>query len=433
MLSGLGDGGGGVRADQFARYVDSQKATLAAIRDNYALSAGATKSLDESLAALEKMRGTVATATDAANVVNRAKARIEADQIGGGFLGKLAASTAVGASTEGVSGAAKGFARGLLGGAGPTLELQQRMATMSAESKLAAWLEQKISKVSGTAGKGAAVVNQTAGNVDSKVAGALDGYFARLEAKASRVGEAAKKPVNLGRAAAAPLALRLFMGDEKKPAEAYRKRTEQLLVMNQNMGQGVRDRTQVALGGISETAPRLTQHVAVAASRGVNYLLAHTPVPLRQPSVMQPSYRPVPSDLEIAEFAKRWEAVADPLTVLADFQRGMVTYEQVDALKNVYPSLFRSIQVEALQRFQQLDQAGIPVPYQDRLQADLMFDLHGAGDPTLDPSFALKVSGMMQAAAQKNSQPKPGGKPLNLAKSYASDSQAIGATLRGVS
>lgn len=437
LFESLGPGGGGARADQFARFVESQEATLRAIRDNHAVSGGVSKQLDDALARLSKLRSSVDDATNAANKVNSAKAAIEADQIGGGILGRMVSSTALGGIQGGVPGAAKGFARGLLGGAGPTLQLQARLGTLADESKLAAWLEQKISKVSGTAGKGAAVVNQTANRIDTRVGSALDGYFDRVANVGKKSGmSAAEGEVRSRAGRIAPIAtrtaLQLFTGG-KAPDAAYRERTEQLLAMDQNLGQGVRDRTTAALGGVAETAPRLTQHVAVTASRGVSYLLAHTPVPLRQPSVMQPSYRPIPSDLEIAEFAKRWAAVADPLTVLEDFQRGMVTYEQVDALKNVYPSLYRSIQVEALQRFQKLDQAGIPVPYQDRLQADLMLDLHGAGDPTLDPGFALKVSGMMQAAQQKNNSPKPGAKPVNVAKSYASESQAIGATLRGVS
>lgn len=438
LFESLGPGGGGARADQFARFVDSTEATLKAIRDNHAVGAAEMKRVDSALAELGKMRSGVNDATNAANKVNLAKAAIEADQIGGGILGRMVSSTALGGIEGGAKGAARGFARGLMGGAGPTLQLQARLGTLADESKLAAWLENKISKVSGTAGKGAAVVNQTASRIDTRVGSALDGYFDRVASvgKKSGMGAADSKTRGQLTSKLAPIAtrtaLQLFTGG-KAPDAAYRERTEQLLAMDQNMGQGVRDRTTAALGGVSETAPRLTQHVAVTASRGVSYLLAHTPVPLRQPSVMQPSYRPIPSDLEIAEFAKRWAAVADPLTVLEDFQRGMVTYEQVDALKNVYPSLYRSIQVEALQRFQKLDQAGIPVPYQDRLQADLMFDLHGAGDPTLDPGFALKVSGMMQAAQQKNNSAPRGSKPVNVAKSYVSDSQAIGATLRGVS
>lgn len=433
MLSELGPGGGGMRADQFSRFLDSQQKVFSAIKENYALSPGSATKLDELLASVDKMRGSVRAANDAATAVNRAKAAIEADQIGGGYLGKLVGSTLVGGIQGGVSGAAKGFARGALGGAGATLRLQENLATLasSEESRLAAWLEQKISKVSGTAGKGAAVVNRTASNVDSRVASAMDGFFGRIEQRAKQAAGAAEKPIAMARAAAAPTALKMFTEGDR-PEDAYRKRTEQLLVMNQNLGQGVRDRTTQALGGLSETAPRLTQHVAVAASRATNYLIAHAPVPLRQPSVMQPGYRPVPSDLQIAEFAKRWAAVADPMTVLDDFEKGMVTYEQVDALKNVYPQLFRGIQVQALQRFQRLDAAGVPVPYQDRLQADLMFDLHGAGDPTLDAGFAIRVSGMQQAARQQQGKPHPRSKPLNVAKSYASESQAIGASLRGV-
>lgn len=435
MLSELGPGGGGMRADQFSRFVDSQGKVLEAIRENYALSPGVAKQLDESLASLQKMRGSVGAANDAAAAVNRAKAAIEAEQIGGGYVGNLLGSTLVGGLRGGVGGAAKGFARGALGGAGAALRLQQNLGTLasSEESKLAAWLEGKISKVTGTAGKGAAVVNRTAANVDTKVGASLDGFFGRLEQRAGKMGDAARRPVAIARTLAAPTALKMFMGDSKRPEEAYRQRTEQLLVMNQNLGSGIRDRTTQALGGIAETAPRLTQHVAVTASRATQYLLDHVPVPIRQPTVMSPGNRPKPSDLEIQQFAKRWAAVADPMTVLDDFQKGMVTYEQVDALKSVYPELFQDIRVKAMQGFQRLDAAGIPVPYNERLQADLMFDLNGAGDPTLDSGFALKVSGMMQQSQHQNSKPHGGGKPVNVAKSYMPESMAIGATLRGVS
>lgn len=435
MLGELGPGGGGMRADQFSRFVESQEKTLAAIRDNYALTPATAKKLDESLASLQKMRGSVSAANDAAAAVNRAKAGIEAEQIGGGYVGNLLGSTLVGGLKGGVGGAAKGFARGALGGSGAALRLQAAVGELatSEESKLAAWLEGKISKVTGTAGKGAAVVNQTANSVDGKVSASLGSFFDRIERSAGKAADGLRKPVAAARAAAAPTALRMFMGDDKNPQEAYRKRTEQLLVMNQNLGSGIRDRTTQALGGIAETAPRLTQHVAVTASRATQYLLDHVPVPLRAPTVMSPNNRPQPSELQIQQFAKRWAAVANPLTVLDDLNKGMVTYEQVDAIKNVYPELFQDIRVKAMQGFQRLDAAGIPVPYDDRLQADLMLDLNGAGDPTLDTGFALKVSGMMQAAKQQNSKPHGGGKPVNLAKSYMPESMAIGATLRGVS
>lgn len=433
MFAQLGEGGRGTRADQFARFVDSQEVTLQAIKDNYALSASASKQLDESLAALQKLRGSVSSATDAANAVNRARAIIESDQIAGGRIGTILTSTLLGGARDGVAGAARGFARGVLGGTGKALETQAALASVARaeESRLAAWLESKIAKVTGTAGKGAAVVNRTAGNVDSRVGSALDGYFARLTKAGKQAGPGAQKARPVA-PAVAQSAAKLFLAGEA-PQVAYRKRNEELLALNQNMGAGVRDRTAAVMGGVAETAPRLTQHVAVAATRGVTYLLANAPVPLRAPSALKPGYRPVPSDLEVAQFAKRWGAVVDPLTVIDDFQRGMVTYEQVDALKAVYPTLYQSIRIEALQRFAKLDAEGIPVPYQDRLQADLMFDLHGAGDPTLEPEFALKVSGMIQAAKQQVSQPPSANKPVNIAKSYASESQAIGATLRGAS
>ena len=131
-------------------------------------------------------------------------------------------------------------------------------------------------------------------------------------------------------------------------------------------------------------------------------------------------------------FARRWATVANPMTAVEDLQNGQLTFDQVDALRSVYPLLYDGLRMKTMQHLQQLDQAGVLVPYQDRLQLNLLLDLNGAGDPTLTTQFALRVSGLSQAQKAAQKQSRPSSKPIKaLSASRMSDSQNIGATLRG--
>ena len=118
------------------------------------------------------------------------------------------------------------------------------------------------------------------------------------------------------------------------------------------------------------------------------------------------SSKPIPSDIELAEFARYYSAVADPHSVLEDLQRGMATHEQMEALKTVYPKFYQNLQMETMGKIRAADMAGTPINFRARQQLDLLLDLGGAGDPMLSPDFADRV-----AQADANRRPPMQGGP----------------------
>lgn len=442
MLDQITPDGGRLRTEQFERFLKNQDEFNQALRVSYDLSPKNVAALEEQLASTRSLQSTLDTAREAAAKTAKVEAKIAADRVAGGTVGRMLAGAAYGAGEGGLTGALQGAARGAFGGTEATLQLQAALSGIaeSTENKLATWLADMVGKVAGTEGAGASAVNATAKAMDSRVDSSLDRFFNRIAGKAKPGGGAARVNArgeatsagnrDAAKRAAIPAAIRMFApGGNLR--EAYDERVEELRMANRDMGAGVRDGVTASLGGLAQSAPELAGHLAAAGTRGSLYLEQHLPVGTRSPTAFQPNRKAAISDMALRSFARRWAAVNNPMTAVEDMQRGQLTYDQVDALKNVYPALYNGLRMKTLMKLQQLDQAGVVVPYQDRLQLNLLLDLHGAGDVTLTTDFALKVSGMSQAQKAQQKRPKSGGAPVKLAASRESGSQEIGATLRG--
>lgn len=284
----------------------------------------------------------------------------------------------------------------------------------------------------------AVLADRLARNVDTKLDHGISGFFSaslrsaeKPLALAGKVAQQAPATVTTAaRAARTPTAIELFQGREPNIQAAYQKRVEQIIRSTANYGEGVRNATQTALGGLSTFAPKLAQAAVVTTTKGAEYLKLHVPAGLIDPTVYQPSRRSQVSDLDIAAFARRWAAVANPMSVINDLRRGTVTHEQIDALKNVYPALYQELQVKVLERLRDLDAKGARVPFEARLQLDLLLDLNGAGDPALEPGFISRLTGLLQQKQAQQAQQKPPARPINLAKSRQSgaDEALLGGT-----
>ncbi|HYQ03724.1 MAG TPA: hypothetical protein VER96_33855 [Polyangiaceae bacterium] len=279
----------------------------------------------------------------------------------------------------------------------------------------------------------AVLADKLANNLDGKIESGLGAFFRESTARASAAA------AGLDRTASAvplkrlvtPAAVEAFQGKSKDLRAAYEKRIAELADANRDMGAGVRASMQSAMGGGAETMPRLTQAATITATRGAQYLESQLPAGTAAPTMFQPSRKFSPSDLQIREFAQKWSAVANPLSVIDDLRRGTVTHAQVDALKAVYPELYAEVQLKALEKIRELDQSGKRMPFNDRLQLDLFLDLHGAGEPTLVGAFIDRVGAMQAAKAKVDTQPKAGRTTASLNKIGVSRQSGAQETLGG--
>ena len=106
--------------------------------------------------------------------------------------------------------------------------------------------------------------------------------------------------------------------------------------------------------------------VAAVAQRKLSYLAKHAPTPPIAAPLSRAQWRPAPA--EIDRFARRVRAANDPIGVLDDVSRGVVTAEAVDTLREVYPRLYEEARAHLLlARLPQVRQA--PVGEAHRLQA----------------------------------------------------------------
>lgn len=261
----------------------------------------------------------------------------------------------------------------------------------------------------------AVLADRMAKNLDQKIGKSIGGFFSRAVSPAQQL---APKGVVVTRRAPSPArtatVLELFQGKESDPVKAYRKRVKEVAAATDNFGAAVRDRTEVALGDLPLRAPKLAGKIATAATKGAVFLASKVPTPTTNSRSFTPNAdAPIPSGVEIAKFARYWSAVSNPLSVLRDLEDGTVTREQVEAVQAVYPRLYQRIQETVRERIMDADERGISIPYQARLQLDLLLDLGGAGEPTASPDFMLRFRGM-QAATAEQQQNTPPPKPINI-------------------
>lgn len=380
----LGSVEGRVAEGRVQQYIDATK-TFSDAMKSYGMTPD-TKAAVESLSAnAAKLQKTFAEVTSNVGSLNQVdaflqKAKGGAGAVGGGMIGGM---------LGGHVGAAVGSAVGAV--ANPAKFIGQRMA-----------VEQMISKAG------------------AKFNGALDTFFAGARKSATAVTDtatvaAAKAGASQAGWAAIPQAMAAFMGKHATPEQAYRARVGELQAANQNMGQGVRDAAVKSFGDLVHSDPHVVGSAVVAATAGINYLLSKTqPIAMNPNSLTPRTSAPIPSRAEIADFARVFQAVDKPMSVMRDLANGTMTHDQVDAIHAVYPQLYDWIRTETMNRLRKMDGDSIEVPIQHRLLLDSLLDLDGAGEPTFSNEFAAKYGAGMsdqaqQKAQQKQAPPKPRG------------------------
>lgn len=379
--------------EYFRRHLDAREALAREISG--AFEAG-TEEASRLAKSTQSIKATLGGLDETARAVNQVQAIMEAEGSSG--------ATSLGAILGGVLGGAPGAAVG---------------GVLGAVAKPGTMIRQ------------AAAIEQLARNVNLKLERGVADFFERAASPIRAMLPQSTRAASTGARALKPIptvtALDLFRGKEADNQKAYKKRVRELYAATENFGTGIRDASEQALGRLPEQAPKLSQAMVTTATRGAEFLKSKVPAPLVDSKSFTPHSTPIAvSDFEIAEFARYWSAVSNPLSVLDDLRRGTVSSEQVEALQAVYPRLYQKVQESVRTKLMELDEKGVVVPYQARLQLDLLLDLNGAGEETASVEFMVRYQQAAAAAPDTGApEPVPPQKPVQLSGRYAPGSSHI--------
>jgi hypothetical protein len=102
------------------------------------------------------------------------------------------------------------------------------------------------------------------------------------------------------------------------------------------------------------------------------------------------------------------------MSVLEDLERGRCTFEQVEALKVVYPLLYGKIRSQTL--FMLAHTTG-EIPYEFHKMLDIFLDLNGMTEHSLSPTFIRR---QLERSQQQKQGPAGGGVAPQVASRYQS-------------
>jgi hypothetical protein len=248
--------------------------------------------------------------------------------------------------------------------------------------------------------------------VDGGIERSLDRYFSRvsdrLQAPHLAVGGAVS-----GTKAGFDVAKALHATPGEHAVDAY----DRLVARTQAYANGNHE-TEYAL---DEHAPQTGSAMRQVQLRAAQYLMQNAPVPPRKtsnPNLSELNNQMRPDPVALYEFARRVAAVNEPLSVLKDLQTGHLSMVSVDAVRNVYPQLYQSMQIKVLEKLGAQPKA---IAYEDRIRLGLMFQI--PTDTSLRPE---NLAAAQQTYAQQNTPPTPKNMPpVNLSKKIESQTERL--------
>lgn len=361
----------GALVEEYARrHVAATKQITSAIGEAYELGAK-SKLVSDVAASAGRVSDRLDHVAKTVKIANQIDAVIAAES-SGGPLGSVFSGAAIGTLAGGPIGTAVGAAASILTRPGAMIRTRAAIEAMIRES------DSNIAKA-------------VAGLLEEKAAAQLPGKAAkRLTAGADDAARAlpGQGGSGSGRRTAERMARIAAVDSFAAPGEddrkAYKRRADELAEIQRDPV-GTHKRVTRAIQGTADVYPDLAAETAMSALRAQAYLAAKLPVSPteRDPLTGKPASAPV-TDEEIDTFKAHWEAVRNPMSVLASAAKGRLVAEQVEALKEVYPALYERIRFTVSE---QLASGKHDPPYETRLQLDLLLDLNGRGESSLSPEF----------------------------------------------
>jgi len=192
----------------------------------------------------------------------------------------------------------------------------------------------------------------------------------------------------------------------------------------------LRERLAEATRELDDDAPQIRDAVHTAALRGIGFLQARRPIPTGTSGTLLPGVTSRPRYLEQdrVRFMEYARVVDNPLAALDDLESGRLTLEGVEALREVYPTIYQSIVAETMRQLGERATRGRPVSYRARLQLGIL--LGTTTDPTLEPDFLAMFQRTFQQQPQQRQRPAATRSAMHqLASQLRTGSQSLEARL----
>lgn len=319
-------------------------------------------------------------------------------------LGLVAGGIGGGLGTGAISGlataAARRYGSSVLGAAA-------RTARTALEGKVGAELAAKTAGAMAAEQKAGVDVVTRMATTAQETAGALANLQQANQAVANRINHAtsmlirgAKSATRVGRSEASAGIPKVFARSSESAASLYERRATRVREMAGNPSV-LLDTLTRQVDDIQEHAPDTAQAIQAASARGANFLASKLPQP---PSNGPLGPKWVPSQEQVSNFARYYNAVEDPTSILKQAAAGTLTPQAVEAVRTVYPQLFEKMTQSVMEK---LTSHRGPVPYQSRLMLSMLLgaDLDGS----LKPEFIIRNQAALRASVANNGPSSPAG------------------------
>lgn len=232
----------------------------------------------------------------------------------------------------------------------------------------------------------------------------LEGAAKGVDAMGSRLDKALNNSFNLSgvRENVKPASinvLRSFLGDKynEKDKLANLKEFERSISTFTNDTNSSIGSLSLMTNNYNGVAPKVSEAMKSKASVAINYLAAQMPKPSATYSGLDTkTFKP--SDMEIASFERKAQAVLDPMSIIEELQTGAVTSDQIEAFRTVYPKLFEATQKRILEKVNLNPKV---IPYATKQKIFKLMDLPGEG------MEARRNVTQLQRNFRTNYKPKP--------------------------
>lgn len=185
----------------------------------------------------------------------------------------------------------------------------------------------------------------------------------------------------------------------KTRVEAFKNLTKNLGIVKSEDGLLI-DRIATATSRLQQAAPNTAAMMSTTMVNALNFLDQKLPRTMNTTSEFGPKRDYQPSSLELSKFERYLQAVEAPISVLDDLERGTITREHVEAIKAVYPTIYRMMQQEVMD---QMAENSDKISYGKRIQLGILLDV--PTDETLKPEA---ISYLQANFADQNAPPPPG-------------------------